>query len=173
MLVDETSYPALTIAHAFALDREILYKKVVLPALRLGKNVVQERGFASTMVYQPVQDKIPLPEIMALPGNKLASQNPPDLLLILKTNPDEAVSRLNSRFSQKYSLFDNLLFQRKIEERYSSLWLKGYFEKLGTKVYSFETSSPVTVEQNRKNALRLFQNMIGNSVKSKDKQTQL
>ncbi|HLD18870.1 MAG TPA: hypothetical protein VJB90_02570 [Candidatus Nanoarchaeia archaeon] len=173
LLSDDNSYPAWTMAHAFALDREILYKRVVLPALKKNKIVVQERGLPSTMVYQPIQDKISLSELMRLPGNKIAAENPPDTLLILKTKFEEAISRLNARFSNKYSIFDNLLFQRKIEERYSSLWLRGYFEKLGTKVYSFGTSSPVTVEQNRKNALRLFQEMVGNSVKAKEKQTQL
>ncbi|MEK6967333.1 MAG: hypothetical protein AABX51_01750 [Nanoarchaeota archaeon] len=173
LLIEENNYPAWTIANSFALDREILYKRIVLPALKQNKTVVQERGLPSTMVYQPVQDKISLAELMRLPGNKLASEHPPHSLLILKVKPEEAITRLNARFSQKYSLFDTLFFQRKIEERYSSFWLRGYFEKLGTDVYTFETSNPISAEQNRKNSLRIFQAMIGNKTKTNEKQTQL
>lgn len=173
LLDDENKYPAATIANAFALDREILYKRIIIPALKMKKIVVQERGLPSTMVYQPVQGKIPLSDIMRLSGNKIASEYPPDFLLVLKVKPEEAITRMNARFNQKYSLFDNLFFQRKIEERYNGLWLRGYFEKLGSKVSSFDTSLPVTVDQNKKNTLKLFQEMTGNSIKSKEKQTQL
>ncbi len=173
LIADENVYPAWTIACAFALDREILYKRIIIPALKLNKTIVQERGLASTMVYQPVQGGISLADIMRLPGNNLASENPPDILLILKVKPEEAISRLNSRFSQKQSLFDNLLFQRKIAERYESTWLRGYFEKLGSSVHRFDTSSPSTAEQNKRNAMRLFSELAGKTFKSKDTQMQL
>src|SRR3989338_2432557 len=76
------AYSALSAAQAFALDREILYRKVIIPALKAGKHVFQERGVTSSIVYQPVQGSMQLSEVLKLPGNKLAMQNAPDLLII-------------------------------------------------------------------------------------------
>src|SRR3989338_8440508 len=70
-------YSAMSLAYAFSLDREILYKRIIIPALSAGKHVFQERGVVTSIVYQPVQEKIQLNEIMKLPGNKLALDYPP------------------------------------------------------------------------------------------------
>jgi len=52
------NYSITSTAHAFSLDREILYKMVIIPALKQGKYVFQERGVISSIVYQPVQGNI-------------------------------------------------------------------------------------------------------------------
>ncbi len=173
LIVEGKKYAPLTLANAFALDREILYRRVIIPALKLKKLVVAERGFASTMVYQPVQEKLPLGDVMRLPGNQLAISHPPDVLLILSVSADAAISRINSRFGASFSMFDNLFFQRKIEERYTSVWLRGFFEKLGTKVVCFSTNAPSSIDANRSFALKLFLDMANSQIKQKDTQTQL
>src|SRR3989338_6308418 len=65
-------YSAISLAHAFALDREILYKSVLIPAIKAGKYVFQERGISSSLVYQPVQEHIQLSELIRLSGNRTA-----------------------------------------------------------------------------------------------------
>src|SRR5437879_6314835 len=40
-------YDGLEIAHAFALDRQSLYRRLILPALEAGKTVIQERSVSS------------------------------------------------------------------------------------------------------------------------------
>jgi len=130
----ERQYSAWSLAQAFSLDREILYRRVIIPAVKAGKYVFQERGVTSSLVYQPVQERIQLSELLKLPGNRLAIQNAPTLLLIAKVSPETVVKRLGLRAKKDNSIFDNVAFQRKLEERYSSEWLKGLFEQHGSVV---------------------------------------
>jgi len=96
------TYSGLTTSYAFALDREILYKKVLLPSLKRGKIVIQERGVITSLVYQPIQlERITLHQIMNIPGNKLALKNAPDLLLITDVKPEVVMARLREREKQE------------------------------------------------------------------------
>ena len=52
---NKRKYSGLSTAHAFALDREILYKKLLIPARAAGKIILQERGVVTSIVYQPIQ----------------------------------------------------------------------------------------------------------------------
>ena len=103
-------YSTWSLAHAFSLDREILYKNVVIPALELKKTVFQERGLVSSLVYQTIQDsKIRISDLLSLPGNKLAivKQNVPSLLIIAVASPETALKRLGFREKKDNSIFDN------------------------------------------------------------------
>ena len=173
LILDEKhKYSASSLAHAFSLDREILYNRIILPALKKGKMIVQERGFVSSMVYQPLQEKLQLNEIMHLPGNQLAIKHPPDLILVLKISAEQAVSRVNARFAQNFSQFDNLFFQRKAEERYSGVWLRGIIEKMGSRLVYFDTTE-TTADQNKANAVRLFAELSKGDFKQKEIQKEL
>ena len=132
ILKGEHSYSGLTTAHAFALDRQILYNSFIIPALKSGKTIIQERGIVSSLVYQPIQhEKITLRELINLEGNKLAIKNAPDYIIIVKADPEKIAARMTKR---EKGIFDNLFFQRKVEERFESDWLKQVFERFGTKV---------------------------------------
>src|SRR3989344_6197226 len=111
-------YSALSIAHAFALDREILYKRVLIPAIKTGKYIFQERGISSSLVYQPVQEHIQLSELIRLPGNRTALQFSPALFMVAVVKPETVMRRLGSREKKDNSIFDSLGFQRKIDERF-------------------------------------------------------
>ena len=68
------SYSAATTAQAYALDREVLYRTTVLPALKKQKFVVQDRGLPASLAYQSAQaeiskEKLTVEDILALPGN--------------------------------------------------------------------------------------------------------
>ncbi|MEM4267513.1 MAG: hypothetical protein QXK37_01645 [Candidatus Woesearchaeota archaeon] len=156
------SYSALSTAHAFALDREILYTKLIIPILKKGMIVVQERGVVTSLVYQPVQhEKIDLSTVMSLPGNRLALQYPPDLLIITKVQPEVVIKRLELREKKDYAIFENLIFQRKIEERYESEWLKRLFEQRGTKVVYLDTNPPDSVEDTKRKSIEIFREFLG------------
>jgi dTMP kinase len=130
LLKGEHHYSALTTAHAFALDREILYNRFIIPALKAGKTVIQERGIVTSLVYQPVQvEQLSLRDLMEISGNRLAIRNAPDYIVIIRVAPDAVALR-----AKKRGIFDNLFFQRKIEERFESEWLRQVFERFGTKV---------------------------------------
>ena len=159
-LIDKAKdYSALSMTHAFALDREILYKKVIIPAIRLDKIIIQERGIITSVVYQPVQERIQLNEIIHLPGNKLALQHAPNLLVITKVTPEVAVNR-NMGKNEVSTVFENLFFQRKIEERYNSEWLKSLFERFGTDVRYIDTNPPKGIEEIQKEAIELWKNLL-------------
>ena len=150
-------YPAMSIAHAFALDREMLYKRVIMPAIKGGKYVFQERGIASSLVYQPVQEHIQLSELMRLSGNKTALQFAPSLFIIAMVKPETAIRRLGARPKKDNSIFDNLEFQRNIDSRFRSDWLRQLFEQHGSKVAYLDTDEPKTVEETQNNAVKLIE----------------
>jgi len=157
----ERRYSAWSLAQAFSLDREILYKRVIIPAVKAGKYVFQERGLTSSLVYQPVQERIQVSELLKLPGNRLAIQNAPSLLLIAKVSPETVVRRLDSRTKKDYSIFDNLAFQRKLDERYSSEWLRHLFEQHGSEVQYIDTNEPKSEEDTKKEAVEIIEKFIG------------
>jgi thymidylate kinase len=151
-------YSGLSTAHAFALDREILYKKVIIPALRAGKTIIQERGVITSLVYQPVQlERITLRDIIYLPGNMLALKNTPDFLIITTVSPATVMKRLEAREKKDNAIFEERMFQRKIDERYRSEWLRKIFEKQGTKVIYFDTDEPKTVEDSSREIIELWE----------------
>ncbi|MDD5086979.1 MAG: hypothetical protein PHV16_04465 [Candidatus Nanoarchaeia archaeon] len=153
---NKRDYSILSTAQAFALDREILYKRVLIPALKQGKYVFQKRGVISSIVYQPLQGSIALSEIMKMPGNRLAIQNAPGLLLIAVVAPETVMYRLKQREKQDSAIFEEINFQRKLEQRYNSQWLKNLFENHGSKVIYIDTNFPKTTEDTEKETLKIW-----------------
>lgn len=154
----ERKYSGLSTAYAFALDREVLYKKIIIPAIETGKIIIQERGVVSSFVYQPVQlERISLRNIMDLPGNRLAMKYAPSLLIITKVDPQVVIHRLRERQKQDHAIFEKLVFQRQIAERYESGWLRNMFESKGSKVQFLDTNYPKTVEDTQKAAINMFE----------------
>ena len=154
---NQRKYSALSTAHAFALDREILYKKLLMPARQAGKIIIQERGVITSIVYQPVQrERINLKDLINLPGNRLALKNSPDLLLIIKVEPMEVMRRLKERAKKDHAIFENLLFQRKVEQRYESDWLRKLFEQFKAKVIYLDTNPPLTVTDTKETAVNIW-----------------
>jgi dTMP kinase len=155
-------YSGLSTAHAFSLDREILYKKLLMPARANGKIIIQERGVITSVVYQPIQlEKMNLKEIVNLPGNRLALKNAPDLLVILKAEPAVVMERLSTRGKKDHAIFENLVFQRSVEERYESEWLRKLFESQGSKVVYLDTNPPRVVEDTINNARIVWEEHYG------------
>lgn len=135
-------YSAYTTAEAYSLDREVLYQRVVIPALKTGKMVLQERGLSTTLVYQPIQaEPVSLKKIMSLSGNKLALKYRPDLLIIALLPPEDAINRLRLRPEKRdKAIFEKLAFLKKADRRYRSRWFKKIFKDRGTKVVFLDTS---------------------------------
>ncbi len=153
-------YSGWSLAYAFSIDREILYKRIIIPALSAGKHVFQERGVITSLVYQPVQEHIQLNELMKLPGNKLALEYAPDLLIVSKIKPETVIQRLGARSKKDYSIFDNISFQAKISERYGSEWLRSLFEKQGSKVAYIDTDDPKTVADTKKETVAVWDEFV-------------
>lgn len=156
---EDKPYGGEELAHAFALDRQIMYRQLVIPALRAGKTVIQDRGVSTSLVYQPIMPGgIPLEQIRALPGNKLALSHAPHALILTKLSPEEANKRMQARIDDTRGVFGNLEFMKKIAARFEEPWLKNLFEKHGTILYQLDTSG--TIEDTTKRAQKMIDHIL-------------
>jgi dTMP kinase len=156
---NKREYSALTTAQAFSIDRAILYKRIIIPALKLGKHVFQERSVTTSIVFQPIQaEKLELSQILALEGNQIALKNRPDLLILLDVKPEIAIKRLQGRDKNDEAIFEKLEFQKKVHERYTSDWFTSMFEKLGSKVVFLDANG--TVEEAKEQTLKIWEEFL-------------
>lgn len=156
---NKRQYSGMTTAQAFALDREILYKKLILPAKKAGKIIIQERGVTTSLAYQPVQnERIQLKEIINIPGNQMAIKNAPDLLIIVKVDPEVAIERLQAREKKDQAIFENLVFQRNVQYRFESEWLKKLFTHYNSNVVYLDTNQPSTIEDTKNKTVTIWNN---------------
>ena len=152
-------YSAFTTAEAFALDREILYRRIIIPALEQGKYIFQERGVTTSLIYQPIQkEALPLKKILNLSGNQLALKYRPDLLIVTLVEPQEAVKRLAERDKKDGVIFEKLPFLEKLDRRFAASWFQKFFEKRGSKFVYLRTNKTVydTIEE----SINLWKNFI-------------
>lgn len=161
---NERDYSAESIAQAFALDREILYRRLHIPLLEECKIILQERSVVSSLVYQPMQENgYPRENILKLPGNKLTLEEcPPDLLIIPILNPKIAMERLGKRTEkQDDSIFEKLNFLEKIDKVYRGEKLKKMMENYGSQVAYINTEK--TIEDTKKQTIKLWEQFINKS----------
>jgi thymidylate kinase len=156
-------YTALATAHAYALDRNVLYNRLLIDALVAGKYVVQDRGFVTSMVYQSVQGQqegLALDDILSLPGNALAQQHMPGLLIILSIDPEVARKRGDGRAKKDDAIFEKDDFQRRIAEVYSSDWLREFFEQRGTTVAYLDMGKLPTPADTARKTVEVWENYL-------------
>lgn len=152
-------YGGEELAHAFALDRELSYRRLILPALEAGKTVIQDRGVSSSIVYQPVMsNSVPVETILSLPGNKLAIEHAPTALVLTKLPAAVAVERIAQRGGESKGVFADIEFLKKQEERFASPWFRQLFEERGTKVFELDTSG--TIEESQHLATELINHIL-------------
>ena len=154
---------------AYSLDRLMQMKRIVLPALNHGLNVVQARCFAATLCYQSVfaQDEGKNPRkvreyIMQQEGNRLQLENAPDLLIIPTIkNIEELASRLSHRSTTSKddnAIFENYEFQAKIKPLFESDWLRKTFVNAGSKVAYLDAG--ISEQDTRKQAIEIYKSFI-------------
>ena len=131
------NYSALAIAHGYSLDRLVLYTKAILPLIKDGKFIIQDRGVSSSLAYQTAQDSsITIDTLSGLPGNQLALDNCPDHLVIVKVGAQTAIDRLHGRTDkQDDSIFEKQEFLKKLVDQYDSPDFQNVFKKRGTQIH--------------------------------------
>ncbi len=148
-------YSALAVAQAYSLDRKVLYKRLITKALKDGKIVFNDRSVVSSLAYQPLQARaqgeyLELREIIELPGNKLSIKEfPPSHIIIAKVDPEKVIERLNLRSKKDNCIFEKIEFLKQLQLRYESDWLRGIFEKQGTKIIYLSTNTTLQDTINR------------------------
>ncbi|MBI4435745.1 hypothetical protein HY630_03670 [Candidatus Uhrbacteria bacterium] len=152
-------YGGEELAHAFALDRELQYRRLIIPALAAGKTVIQDRGVSSSIVYQPVMpNSVPLEMILSLPGNKLAMEYAPNALVLTRLGAQEAALRIASRAGESKGVFADQEFLKKQEERFASDWFTELFESRGTRVFHLDTRG--SQEESQVQATKLIDHIL-------------
>ncbi len=134
-------YTARKTAEACAEDREILYKKVIVPFLEDGKVVMQSRSIVSSLVYQPIQarkqgeDPLTIEELLNIKGNDYVMNYPPDLLIIaIIRRIKELERRLKSRSKKDKTFFEDFGYLSDISRAYLESGIERVFEEKGTDV---------------------------------------
>ena len=144
------AYHGRVAAEAFALDRQVLFTRVILPFLQAKPNrwVIQDRGVISSLAYQPLQDEhIHLEWLLSLEGNRTELARPPELLLLLRLAPEEAMQRLENR-GEKIDghIYETATFQEKLAFRYRDPAVLAPYRDAGTKIVEIDASqSPEVV----------------------------
>lgn len=152
-------YGGRELAHAFALDRQIMYRRLILPALAAGKHVIQDRGVSSSLVYQPIMpNSVELEVLLDLPGNKLALEHAPDDLILTKLSAETAYKRIQHRDDESKGVFAQLPFMRQQEERFNAPWFRTLFTKHGSAIHEVDTS--LTLEESQKQAQTLIHQLL-------------
>lgn len=135
-------YSAITTAHALGGDRDVLYKRLVIPALKDGALVASDRGVITSLVYQPIQAEMYSGMsrafftglVRGIPGNNQELNHAPGFLIIPQVDVDVAQARLNAREKKDDSLFEQEEMQRRVAEVYASESLRAFYERRGTLV---------------------------------------
>ncbi len=146
----DAPYSGTSLAHAFALDREIMYKRLILPALDAGKTVIQDRGVSTSIAYQPIMPNgLALEDLVALPGNALALKHAPGHLILTRLDPAVAIERVKMRDEESKGVFADLDFLRRVDERFRSDWFQEMFRTQNTIFHELPTDAPLdaTVER--------------------------
>lgn len=153
-------YPPQAMAEAFSLDRLILYQKVLLPALRAGKIIIQDRGVSTSLVYQPLQHPtLTIKKVAVLPGNELALQWAPDYLVVVEIKPEIALKRLAKRFQKKdNTIFENPVSLKRNIDTYHALVFQRLFHKYGAKIIYLENNFKIDIM--KEEAVRLLKKLL-------------
>ncbi len=137
-------YSPLELAHAFSLDRHILANRLIVPARKAGKLIVQSRSVSSSIAIQSIMDGGPsLEEVMAIPGNAFCLANAPDHLILTHVPPEIARERLLMRHHEDKGVFEKLDLLSKEEAVYKSKSFSEIFSSRGTRVHQFDANRPL------------------------------
>ncbi len=131
------NYSPHVVAQSFALDRLILYKRLILPALEAGATVISDRSVETSIVYQPLQtSEITVEDILKLEGNRFVLKYAPNILLVVSCPPAVAMERLSVRQGKNdNAIFEKLDFLEKAHEAYHAPWFADLWKNYGTKVF--------------------------------------
>lgn len=164
LIKQATNYAPEAIAHGYSLDRLVLYKKLIIPLLDQEKCVISDRGFCTSLAYQNAQNpELTFDKLLAMPGNALAMQYRPDYLILLTTEPEEAMRRLDARGDKKDNvIFENLDFQKKTAATFMSPGYQEIFTQAGTKIFYLSTMGEIAIIKQK--AKELLANIINNKI---------
>lgn len=147
MIKSRNDYSAQSIATAYSLDRLVLYKRVLLPALETGKTVLQDRSVSTSVCYQPIQTQdLSIEDIISLEGNSFALVHAPDHLVIADLPAEVAMQRLGGREEkQDNAIFEKISFLTKARDVFLSEKYQKLFKERNTKIHILNASKKIDI----------------------------
>ncbi len=154
------NYPPSAIAHAYSLDRLILYNNLIIPLLEQNKCIIQDRGVSTSLAYQPAHSKtLTINDVASLPGNSLALKYRPDHLILADINPKIAIERIGGRTEkQDEAVFEKIELLEKIYYVFNSAEYKKTFESRGTIIHRLSSEQKIDIM--KQEAVNLFKKLI-------------
>ncbi len=162
MIQNGTGYSPHAIADAFALDRLVLYKRVLLPALERGIHILQDRGVSTSLCYQAVSHDAALSteEIAQLEGNAFALEHAPDVLLLMDISPERCMERLAGRTEKDdNAIFEKLDIMQKLHACFHGDVFQELFVGKGTKIMTFNADQDM--DGAKQHAIEVMGQIIG------------
>ncbi len=150
-----TDYTSSSIANAYALDRMVLYKRVLVPLRESGKIILQDRGVSTSLCYQSVQSGgLSQNEIAAIEGNAYALEHAPDHLVLTHMPIDEALKRVGGRTEKNDdALFERADFLTKAQECFLSEQYQRHFVSRGTQIHLLNSTFSLDIMKVRSQQL--------------------
>ena len=151
-------YTARQVAEKFTEDRNLLYENVIIPSLKNGLVVFQDRSLISTFVYQVNEaiknnEKFSTTDIANM--NKVAMENLPGLVIVQNVNPEVAHSRLTGRTDkQDDTEFEKMEFLKKNSEGYREGEWRHLFEDKGTDIEDLDCNAQIDIV--KQNAVKII-----------------
>ncbi|PJA89827.1 MAG: hypothetical protein CO137_02145 [Candidatus Magasanikbacteria bacterium CG_4_9_14_3_um_filter_32_9] len=152
-------YSAKATAEAYSLDRLVLYKRILLPLLKAGKIILQDRSVSTSLCYQPIQGNISMDFVANLEGNAFTLKNAPDYLIIADLPVDSALTRLSKRYEKKdNTIFENKPFLEKARTQFLNPEYQKYFTQKNTQIKVLNVNTEIDIMKT--NALDLLKQII-------------
>lgn len=151
-------YSAISTAAAYALDREFIFNRLVIPALAENKIVFSDRGRITSDTYQPVQAEQNenydrdyfLSYVRGLPGNQREESCTPGLLLVPVISAGVTEERRKQRAKDDNAIFEVPVFQQEIAKIYAGDRIKRQYKLRGTEVVDLPMADLKTPEDTKR-----------------------
>ena len=105
----------------FVEDRREHMRAVVRPALAMGRLVLSDRGYLSTVAYQGARGL----DANAILADSVAEFGRPDLALLFEIEAESGLRRVAARGEPREPAFENLPFLERVASRFAALELPG------------------------------------------------
>ncbi len=148
------------ITEAFAEQRLERYEALIIPAIGRGLTILQDRGITTSLAYQPTMSQEITEEfVAALPGNELAIEYRPDVVVLCEVPPNVALERIANRADKTDdSIFERREYLERLTMRLHADSWKTYLTKRGTRFISFDAAQPIALAI--KNAQHLLLDLL-------------
>jgi dTMP kinase len=160
MIKNGNSYSPAALAHSYALDRLVLYKRLLVPLREQGKIILQDRSVSTSLCYQSIQEHgLTMQQIAEIEGNAFTLEHAPDHLILVHLPIEKAMQRLQGRIDKDdNAIFEKEKFLTDAQARFLSEEYQQYFTSRGTHVHLL--NSDRTLEDMKPQALGLLREFL-------------